>query len=144
VNLLYTAGAFGLGAMHALEPGHGKSIVAAYLVGQKGRTRDAMFLGAVVTITYTTTFVVLAAAAGLLTVNLDPHVVESWVAAVAGVAIVGIGIWMVFRSARQTEHSHNHDHRHSHKDGGHHHSEAVGTVSYKELLTLEIAGGVVP
>ena len=58
--MIYAASAFWLGALHALEPGHGKTVVAAYLVGERGRVRDAVLLGIVVTLTHTSSVIILA------------------------------------------------------------------------------------
>ena len=63
VNLIYYLSATLLGGFHALEPGHGKTVVAAYLIGTKGRKIDAVLLGLVVTLTHTFSVILLAIAA---------------------------------------------------------------------------------
>jgi ABC-type nickel/cobalt efflux system permease component RcnA/Tol biopolymer transport system component len=101
---LFLIGAFflsiALGALHALTPGHGKTLVAAYLVGSHGRTRDAIFLGSVVTITHTGSVLLL----GLLTLIAShyilPALVTPWLEILSGLFIILFGLNLLIRRSR--------------------------------------------
>jgi ABC-type nickel/cobalt efflux system permease component RcnA len=112
--------AFGLGAAHALTPGHGKTIVAAYLVGSRGTLKHAAFLGAMVTFTHT----VVVFSLGLVTLFLFRYIVPEkitvWLGVVSGLSIVILGAVMLYKRIRVKPHSHSHVHAHSH-DHGHSH-----------------------
>jgi nickel/cobalt exporter len=129
---------FVLGGLHALTPGHGKAIVAAYLVGSKGRVVDAVFLGLVVTFTHTFSVIVLGIVM-LLAQGFAPDDVVPWLSLFSGVLIVGIGAWLLTRNMKQYyrggahshadghHHPHPHDHSHGHghsHDHDHDHSHA--------------------
>ena len=92
--------AFGLGAVHALSPGHGKTIVAAYLVGSRGTPRHAIFLGAMVTFTHTISVFLL----GLVTLYLSQYVLPEKITpvlgAISGVSIVWIGALLFIKRLR--------------------------------------------
>ncbi len=124
---------FVLGGLHALTPGHGKAIVAAYLVGSKGRVIDAVFLGLVVTFTHTFSVIALGVVM-LVAQEFAPEDIVPWLSLFSGVLIVGIGAWLLARNMKQyysggvhsrghshTPHPHDHDHGHSH-DHDHDHS----------------------
>jgi ABC-type nickel/cobalt efflux system permease component RcnA len=152
--------AFGLGAWHAVTPGHGKTVMAAYLVGRRGTPLHAVGLGLSVTVSHTLGILVLAAvivgAQGLL----PPDAVLRATPVVAAVTILAIGGWMLAREARRRlheaslakAHEHNHDqdhvpHPHEHSHGGvsHSHAPATGsTISWRGLFALGLAGGLIP
>ena len=107
---------FVLGGLHALTPGHGKAIVAAYLVGSKGRVIDAVFLGIVVTFTHTFSVIALGIVM-LVAGSFAPDDVVPWLSLFSGVLIVGIGAWLLTKNMKQYysgAHSHDHGHGHSH------------------------------
>ena len=113
--LLAIGAAFVLGAAHALTPGHGKSIVAAYLVGSRGTLKHAAFLGAMVTFTHTVSVFAL----GLVTLFLFRYIVPEKLTAalgvVSGLSIVAVGAWMLYKRVAGQNHVHVHaDHGHSH------------------------------
>ena len=121
--------AFVLGAAHALTPGHGKTIVAAYLVGSRGTLKHAAFLGAMVTFTHTVSVFLLGMATLFLFQYVVPENITRVLGAISGVSIVAIGAWMLYKRMRGTghththEHSHDHDHHdHDHHDHDHHHA----------------------
>ncbi len=135
------------GAAHALSPGHGKSIVAAYLVGSRGTPRHAVFLGMTVTVTHT----IGVFALGLVTLSLSAFIVPDqlypWLNLVSALLIVTVGLsvlrWRVreWRGRRISDHRH-HDHGHSHSHGhGHDHDHAL---SLRRLLGIGVSGGIVP
>ena len=109
---------FVLGGLHALTPGHGKAIVAAYLVGSKGRVIDAVFLGFVVTFTHTFSVIALGVVM-LVAGSFAPDDVVPWLSLFSGILIVGIGAWLFTKNMKQYysgahSHGHGHDHGHSH------------------------------
>ena len=137
---------FVLGGLHALTPGHGKAIVAAYLVGSKGRVIDAVFLGLVVTFTHTFSVIALGIVM-LVAQGFAPDDIVPWLSLFSGVLIVGIGAWLLTRNMKQYysggahshahghqhphphDHSHDHDHEHDHPhadDHDHEHDDEHG------------------
>jgi len=120
VNLIYYLTATLLGGLHALEPGHGKTVVAAYLIGSKGRKIDAVVLGLVVTLTHTLSVILLAIAAKVAStrITLTEEALHGHLGIVAGLMILAVGIWMLAQRIRGREpfhfHSHDHGHGHSH------------------------------
>ena len=121
IVFLGMAVAFGLGAVHALSPGHGKTIVAAYLVGSRGTPRHAIFLGGMVTFTHTISVFLL----GLVTLYLSQYVLPEKITpvlgAISGISIVWIGALLFFKRLKAARaHSHSHDHSHGHGHDHHH------------------------
>ena len=120
---------FFAGAAHALTPGHGKALVAAYLVGSGGTVRDAVFLGSVVTITHTAAVFVLGVVTLYATQHFLMETIYAWLSVVSGLLIVGIGAWLLnsrWRAFRNPDAAHDHGHSHGPFGGhthGHSHSE---------------------
>ena len=124
------------GAAHALTPGHGKALVAGYLVGTRGRPRHAFALGATVTVTHTAGVFAL----GLVTLGLStvivPEQLYPWLTLVSGILVVGVGAGVLLRRARHARrhkghHSHDHDHR----------SDDIGV---RGILGIGAAAGLLP
>jgi ABC-type nickel/cobalt efflux system permease component RcnA len=142
--------AFALGAAHALTPGHGKTIVAAYLVGSRGTLKHAAFLGGMVTLTHTITVFLLGIATLFLFHYVVPQNVTQVLGAISGLSIVAIGGWMLYKRLRGAAHAHSHDHghdhhhqhTHSHGPGGHTHMP--DEISWSGLAALGASGGLVP
>ncbi len=140
------------GALHAFTPGHGKTVVAAYLVGDRGTARHAAFLGLTVTLTHTLGVFALGGVAIYLARYILPEDLFPWLGVVSGLLVVMIGLSLLFSRSRTTfgassgkarhvhaehadgddthlhshvhhGHSHSHgDHEHSHSHSGHTHS----------------------
>lgn len=127
-----------LGMFHALSPGHGKTVVAAYLVGSRGTARHAVFLGLTVTITHT----IGVFALGLITLFASQYILPEklypWLGLLSGLLVVGMGL-SLFRSrllfarvksnsaALEAEHTHSHEgHTHTHNDHDHSHNHEHG------------------
>jgi hypothetical protein len=106
--------AAGFGAAHALTPGHGKTLVAAYLVGQRGTIGHAFVLGLVTTLTHTGGVILLALILALLVRDVNRAAVESALGLVGGLLIAGLGLWLLMQRATGRA-------DHIHLDGGHHH-----------------------
>jgi len=159
--------AFGLGAAHALTPGHGKTIVAAYLVGSRGTLKHAAFLGAMVTFTHTVSVFLLGLATLFLFRYVMPEKITQMLGAISGLSIVAIGGWMIWeriQAAGQLRHHHHHghdhghdhhhdhdhghhhdhDHHHDHGPNGHHHHHVPEQLSWAGLIALGASGGLVP
>ncbi len=146
VILLSLAVALFWGAAHALSPGHGKTIVTAYLVGRRGTPRDAAVLGLIVTVTHT----IGVFALGLVTLALSqwivPDTLYPWLNAAAGVSVVVIGAAVLRTRLRDWLHERSHlrgnAHHHHH---GHHHSHAPEPgAGFRGLLAVGISGGALP
>jgi ABC-type nickel/cobalt efflux system permease component RcnA len=136
--VLLLLAAFGWGAVHALSPGHGKAMVAAYLAGTRGSTRDAILLGATVTVTHTAGVVALGFVALALSAWVLPEQLYPWLNLVAGLLVVGVGIAVLRR--RIAPHGHDHDHHgHEHDHGHHHHHD-----ERRSLLALGASAGLIP
>ena len=120
VILISLALAFFWGSAHALSPGHGKAIVTAYLVGQRGKPRHAAALGLIVTATHTIGVFTL----GFVTLGLSQFIVPEqlypWIGLVSGLLVIGVGASVLLARVRHRRaHSHgHHHHHHSHGHGG--------------------------
>ncbi len=115
--------ALAAGALHALGPGHGKTIMAAYLVGADGRVRHAVMVGIAVSLMHTTS----VSGLGLVTLwasNLfSPETVFPWLSLVSGLVVLALGLWLLvarLRARRGASHSHGHGHDHGHRPTGSH------------------------
>jgi ABC-type nickel/cobalt efflux system permease component RcnA len=146
--------AFGLGAAHALSPGHGKTIVAAYLVGSRGTMRHALFLGGMVTFTHTISVFALGLGMLLFQRYVVPEKVIPALGVISGLSIVAIGAMLLYQRAKRLagphhHHHHHHDHDHHHHDHDHHHHHAhshvpEGKITLAGLIALGASGGLVP
>jgi nickel/cobalt exporter len=130
--------AFALGAIHALSPGHGKTIVAAYLVGTRGTPRHAVFLGGMVTFTHTVTVFLLGFATLFLSHYALPARIYPVLGAVSGMAIVWIGGVLLYQRAKNIPHRHGDGRVHVHS---HTPESEAGMAS---LVALGASGGLVP
>ena len=137
VILASFAAAFFWGMAHALSPGHGKTIVAAYLVGRRGTPWHAAALGAIVTATHTVGVFALGLVTLALSAFIVPEQLYPWLNLVSGVLVVAIGA-TVFRSRLRHRRGHAHDHSH-----GHHHQEH-DAPSRRSLIAVGITGGLLP
>jgi ABC-type nickel/cobalt efflux system permease component RcnA len=130
--------AFGWGALHALSPGHGKAMVAAYLVGTRGTARHAAALGAIVTVTHTAGVFALGFVTLLLSQFVVPEQLYPWLTLASGLLVVIVGATVVrsrIRARRAHAHAHDHDHHHDH-----HHDD----VSTRGLLAMGASAGLIP
>jgi ABC-type nickel/cobalt efflux system permease component RcnA len=148
VLLLLALAAFGWGALHALSPGHGKTMVAAYLVGSRGRARDAVVLGLTVAVAHT----VGVFALGLVTLALSAYVLPEdlypWLNLASGLLVVVVGAAVLRTRAREAV-AHSHSHSHSHGGAPHHHhthdhDHDHDHVSGRGLLAMGASAGLIP
>jgi ABC-type nickel/cobalt efflux system permease component RcnA len=159
---------FWFGALHALEPGHGKTMVAAYLVGAKGTPKHAALLGGMVTFTHTISVFILGLVTMFLSRYIMPDRISKVLGIVSGLSIVWIGAMLLWRRWRKLAHDrahqahhHHHGHAHTHShlthshlthshlththDDGHTHSHVPeGDISMGSLMALGASGGLVP
>ena len=171
--LLALLAAAAWGALHALSPGHGKTVVGAYLVGSRGTPRHALFLGLTVTITHTAGVIALGLVILLASRTIVPERLYPWLSLVSGLLVAALGLTIlrqrVFRLAARGHHHHDHDHAHDHEHdldhhhdhehdhehghvhahGGHAHSHLPPggegeRVTWGSLLALGISGGLLP
>ncbi|MBN3922427.1 sulfite exporter TauE/SafE family protein [Nostoc sp. NMS4] len=156
--LIALAIAFLWGGLHALSPGHGKTIVGAYLVGSRSNAQHALFLGLIMTITHTAGIFAL----GLVTLGTSQFILTEqlypWLSVVSGVLVTVIGLNLFISRLQGTQVSHSHDHVHSHQhshdlhhhhDHNHEHSHLpphgdVSSMKWSSLLALGISGGLLP
>ena len=155
------------GAAHALSPGHGKAIVAGYLVGTRGRPTDAVKLGLVVTVTHTAGVFALGGVTLALSAFIVPEQLYPWLNLISALLVVAVGLtilrWRI-RSWRRRErsgsghdhthaagvaaHSHAHDGSHGHvhsDDQGHGHDHSHDhRVGRRSLLGIGVSAGIVP
>jgi nickel/cobalt exporter len=131
--LLLTA--FAWGALHALSPGHGKAMVAAYLVGARGTARHAVALGATVTITHTAGVFALGLVALGLSEYVLPEDLYPWLNLVSGLLVLGVGGFVLRKNLRRRRHHHEHHH--------HHHGEP-DRLSWRGILAMGTAAGLIP
>ncbi len=153
--------ALGLGGLHALEPGHGKTLVAAYLVGSRGTARHALLLGLIVTFSHTAGVFLLGAVTLYAQKYVVPEQLYPWLGVVSGLTIALLGFYLLLQRYLGLEagqlfaHSHG-AYRHggfgetgageaaapetSASPGG----ESAKPVTFRQLLALGVTGGMVP
>jgi nickel/cobalt exporter len=160
--------AAGLGALHALEPGHGKTVVAAYLVGSRGTARHAVLLGIVVSAAHTAGVYLLGALTLYASRYIVPEQLYPWLGAISGLSVAGLGIFIFLKhwTGETGEHSHAPGEQHSHwflsifKQATPKQTAATElanraaisadskpverVLSLRELCVLGITGGIVP
>jgi nickel/cobalt exporter len=157
---LFTAAliAIGLGGLHALEPGHGKTIVAAYLVGSRGTASHAFLLGLIVTVSHTAGVFALGAITLYASRYIVPEQLYPWLGALSGITIAVLGCSMLLRRLTGTasDHSHTPGSSHGHwtfwKRAGTKESEnqallndsSAQPVTLTQLFALGITGGMIP
>jgi ABC-type nickel/cobalt efflux system permease component RcnA len=124
------------GAAHALSPGHGKTIVTAYLVGSRGTPRHAALLGLITTVTHTAGVFALGGVTLLLSRWIVPDRLYPWLDLSAGLLVVGVGAAVLAGRAR-----HAHAHRHGHD---HHHHGDEHARDLRSLLAVGVSGGLLP
>ncbi|SEB61546.1 sulfite exporter TauE/SafE family protein [Paenibacillus sp. GP183] len=150
--ILSIPAAIGLGALHSLEPGHGKGVISAYLIATRGKTRDAVLLGLVSSITHTFSIVILSVAATSAIKLLAPDSLTRWLELLSGVLITIIGARILYRHVRPRmvsigKLSANHDaihehHHHEHHHHHHHHQEKPSSLA--GIVTVGLLTGLIP
>ncbi|MCX5609979.1 hypothetical protein OHB39_20675 [Streptomyces sp. NBC_00047] len=147
-----------VGALHACAPGHGKSLAAGYLVGGRGRARDAVWLGGIVAVMHTLSVATLAVG-WWLAANSTPDIaaLTGWLQLIAALVVAGAGVSLLLRHLRHrqhhhSDHDHDHDHDHGHDHGhrhdhdydhghSHHIPDAPSLLTWRGLVLLGASGG---
>jgi nickel/cobalt exporter len=148
IVLLAAAISAGLGALHALEPGHGKTIVAAYLVGSRGTARHALLLGIIVTLSHTAGVYLLGGITLYAQKYILPDRIYPFLAVLSGILIAGMGCYLFLQRYVGGEFAHTHGgeisaaRESSNANAGT--RRQSGNVSARQLLVLGITGGIVP
>lgn len=144
--------AFGTGAVHALAPGHGKTMISAYLVGARGTPHHAILLGLVTTLSHTLTIFLLGLGVLFASQYVIPEQLYPVLSMFSGLTICGVGVWLLQRRLRSAANHCAHHHPHESGSGSHHHeplsaasdTSAASDISVASLVSLGIAGGIVP
>jgi len=161
--------AFLLGIGHAFTPGHGKSLMAAYLVGQHGHIKDAIVMGLTTTFTHTFSVILLGLIIMFFSHIILPSTLFPWVARISALLIIATGIYVLYTRIRDKRspahashshdhahphghshhthsHDHDHDHTHGHTHSHHHHHPSPGRARSHtwQAFWLSFSGGIIP
>ncbi len=159
LGLIALGAAFLVGALHALTPGHNKTLTGSYLVGSRARLRDAVLLGSTTALSHTASALVI----GVLAVSTIGQLVSTqyllWVGIPSGLLTMALGLYLLWKNTRggqghSHEHAHSHDDRHSH-DETHSHAHShphphehsyptPDTITLGGLFVMGLMHGVVP
>ncbi|EJZ1164807.1 nickel/cobalt efflux protein RcnA [Escherichia coli] len=133
-----------LGALHGLEPGHSKTMMAAFIIAIKGTIKQAVMLGLAATISHTAVVWLIAFGGMVINKRFTAQSAEPWLQLISAVIIIGTAFWMFWRTWRgernwlenmheydyehhhhhhDHDHEHHQDHEHHHDHGHHHHHE---------------------
>lgn len=118
-----------LGVLHGLEPGHSKTMMAAFIIAIKGTIKQAVMLGLAATLSHTAIVWLIALGGMYISKAFTAQAVEPWLQFVSAIIILGTAFWMFWRTWQgeqnwltQTHHDHHHDHdHHHHHEHDHHH-----------------------
>jgi ABC-type nickel/cobalt efflux system permease component RcnA len=132
-----------LGAFHALGPGHGKTIVGAYLIGARGTARHALFLGLVVTATHTMGVYLLGFATWIASAWVVPERLFPWLSMLSGLLVIGIGTSLVRSRLEGALGGPGGHHHHDGEDHGHSH-DPPDALGWRSLVALGVSGGLLP
>ncbi|MFI0713369.1 hypothetical protein ACH4SK_22490 [Streptomyces inhibens] len=156
-----------VGAFHACAPGHGKTLAAGFLIGGRGRARDAVWLGVIVAVMHTASVAALALAWWLAADNApDIAALTGWLQLIAALVVVAVGLGLLRRHLGNQRHTHGHGHGHHHSHGhghthghGHHHSHGgdhshshshphpvpgTSLLTWRGIALLGTSGGLLP
>lgn len=126
MSLMFIISAFALGALHALEPGHGKSVMAAFVMGTDAELKDASLLGLTVVFSHVIVVVLLGIASIFLIGALNVDTTHELMSLIGGMILVGVGLWIV----RKYYHPH------------HHHEHSIDTK--KGVVAIGLSTGLIP
>lgn len=133
---LFLPSAILLGALHGLEPGHSKTMMAAFIVAIRGSVKQAVLLALAATVSHTAIVWLIALGGMYLGRNWNAETTEPYFQVASAVLIIGVALWMIWRTWRQQQvHDHGHDH---------HHDEARRIDTGHGMVGLEIFEDGVP
>ena len=126
---LFLPSAVLLGALHGLEPGHSKTMMAAFIVAVRGTITQAVLLGLAATLSHTAIVWLIALGGLYFGQHWSAEASEPWMQVISAVLIIGVALWMLWRTSHDKAACfHDHDHEHAHDDGPAHAREAHAHV----------------
>jgi len=159
LSWVYFPTALALGALHALEPGHAKTLTAAYLIGIKGTKKDALLLGLSVALTHSLVVISISVAALWIGKETFTQDVTHWLQYGSGIIVIILGIWMLIKRIKMMKRKAHHHHHHEDEnhddmsDDEHAKAHAVDMPEYAkrgerptigQILAFGAAGGMIP
>ena len=140
-----------LGALHGLEPGHSKTMMAAFIIAIKGTIKQAVVLGLAATISHTAVVWLIAFGGMVISKRFTAQSAEPWLQLISAVIILGTAFWMFWRTWRgernwlenmHEHHHHDHEHHHDHDHEHHHHHEHGQSDEYQDAHALAHASDI--
>lgn len=140
-----------LGALHGLEPGHSKTMMAAFIIAIKGTIKQAVMLGLAATISHTAVVWLIAFGGMVISKRFTAQSAEPWLQLISAVIILGTAFWMFWRTWRgernwlenmHEHHHHDHEHHHDHDHEHHHHHEHGQSDEYQDAHALTHASDI--
>ncbi|AUT25944.1 nickel/cobalt efflux protein RcnA [Escherichia marmotae] len=140
-----------LGALHGLEPGHSKTMMAAFIIAIKGTIKQAVMLGLTATISHTAVVWLIAFGGMVISKRFTAQSAEPWLQLISAVIILGTAFWMFWRTWRgernwlenmHEHHHHDHEHHHDHDHEHHHHHEHGQSDEYQDAHALAHASDI--
>lgn len=140
-----------LGALHGLEPGHSKTMIAAFIIAIKGTIKQAVMLGLAATISHTAVVWLIAFGGMVISKRFTAQSAEPWLQLISAVIILGTAFWMFWRTWRgernwlenmHEHHHHDHEHHHDHDHEHHHHHEHGQSDEYQDAHALAHASDI--
>lgn len=134
---LFIPSAILLGALHGLEPGHSKAMMAAFIVAVRGTVAQAILLGLAATVSHTLIVWMIAIGGMYVWQGIDAEVFEPYFQLASATVIIGVALWMFWRTwhdqraakaATLHGHGHPHDGHRGHLDARHHHGEDIRRI----------------
>ncbi|HEX4113428.1 MAG TPA: hypothetical protein VH020_12905 [Stellaceae bacterium] len=148
---LFIPSALLLGALHGLEPGHSKTMMAAFIVAIRGTVKQAVLLGLAATVSHTIIVWAIALGGVAFLAHTQPEAVEPYFRLAGAILVVGIAIWMAAATYRRRDRA-VHSHRRSEAADGHALAHAVeierrftgGRATTGQIIGFGLSGGLVP
>lgn len=158
---LFVPSAIALGALHGLEPGHSKTMMAAFIIAVRGTVAQAVLLGLCATVSHTAVVWAVALLGLYFGQNTDVLASEPYFQLLSGALIIATAIWMAWR-VQKSNHHHHHHHHHTHDhDHDHHHEAATDAhaqahaeqirtrfsgqqVTHGQIAMFGLTGGLIP
>lgn len=140
-----------LGALHGLEPGHSKTMMAAFIIAIKSTIKQAVMLGLAATISHTAVVWLIAFGGMVISKRFTAQSAEPWLQLISAVIILGTAFWMFWRTWRgernwlenmHEHHHHDHEHHHDHDHEHHHHHEHGQSDEYQDAHALAHASDI--
>jgi ABC-type nickel/cobalt efflux system permease component RcnA len=148
---LFVPSAIALGALHGLEPGHSKTMMAAFIIAVRGTVAQAVLLGLSATVSHTAVVWALALVGLYYGQNSDVLASEPYFQLISGALIIATAIWMAWR-VHKANHHHHHDHHHAGAVDAHAqaHAEQIRHrftgqhVTHGQIVMFGLTGGLIP